>query len=157
MGGFIQRKRSRLRCRDLQRAVLAYAEEGLGGPEREVVEAHIRTCETCRQAAEHLREVTLAVRALRSEPPAALDAAQIARLARRRAEEGRGLRSLAAKVSRWADDVIGPVVECPAEALVASGLVLWLAAAGMAHALSLNQLAGRLAALALVRVGLPGF
>ncbi|MBC7083798.1 MAG: zf-HC2 domain-containing protein [Firmicutes bacterium] len=145
-----------MRCRDLRCRILMYAEGGLDRPGREAVEAHLKTCETCRKIAEYLRDVTLAVRTLRDEAAMAPDAAWLARVARQKATERRGLRSLAARASSWVDDVLGPVVERPAEALLASGLVLWLAVLNVAGTLGLERLAAKLAALALVRMGLLG-
>ncbi|NLG78348.1 MAG: hypothetical protein GX492_00720 [Firmicutes bacterium] len=145
-----------MRCRDLRSKILMYAEGGLDGPGREAVEAHLETCGACREMAEDLRDVTLAVRTLRDEAAMAPDAAWLTRVARQKATERRGLRSLAARASSWVDDVVGPVVERPAEALLPSGLVLWLAVLNVASTFGLERLVAKLAALALVRVGLLG-
>ncbi|MDI7247149.1 MAG: zf-HC2 domain-containing protein [Bacillota bacterium] len=149
----LQRNRGRpSRCRDLRYRVLMYAEGELEGSERDAVEAHLKGCEACRRLAEELGAVTLAVRALRDEAAAGPDAACLARIVRQRATERRGLRSLVAQLNSWADDVAGPVLEHPAEALLASGLVLWLAISNVAGAFGLERLMAKLAALALARV-----
>ncbi|MGE5573491.1 MAG: anti-sigma factor family protein [Bacteroidota bacterium] len=143
-------------CRSQRYRILMYAECELEGSERDAVEAHLKECEACRRLAEELGAVTLALRALRDEAATGPDPACLARIARQRATERRTLRSLLAQLNSWADDVVGPVLERPAEALLASGLVLWLAISNVAGAFGFERLMAKLAALALMRVGLLG-
>ena len=144
----------RLGCRRLRHEILMYAEGGLDRPGSEAVRAHLETCDACREMAGHLRSITLSVKALRDEAAMAPDAAWLARVARQKAAGGRGVRGLAMKLNSWVDDVVGPVIDRPMEALVASGLVLWLAALNVTGILGLERLVTKLAAAMIFRVAI---
>lgn len=133
-----------------------YAEGTLQGAERGAVEAHLEACESCGIVARQIRDVTFALTALRDEPAVRLDPAWLAMVARRQAAQRRGVRGLAVQVSSRVDDMVGPLLEHPAETLLTSGAVVWLAALNVAAVFGLEKLVVKAAAFVLACLSLPG-
>ena len=79
-----------MKCSDFERLVALYVEEDLHEAERASVEAHLRTCSTCWDLAEDLKESQSVFKAIRQDVPAA---AALSNLRERVMSEVEGLQS----------------------------------------------------------------
>lgn len=139
-----------MKCYDLRREILLYAEGESDHAARQKVSAHLRTCGHCGETAESLRELTLAIRELRDEAAMAPDELVFASAVRRKALETPGFTSLLARGVSWVEEVSGPLIEQPVQVLVPFGLVLWLAGASVVARFGLERIVARLTATLLL-------
>lgn len=129
-----------------------YAEGTLKGPELGAVKAHLDACERCSSMARHIRDVTRVLTVLRDEPTTELDAARLALIVRREVARRRGVRGLVLLVGSRLDAVAGPVLDHPAETLLTSGAVVWLATLNVVEAFGLGKFAVQAALFVLDRL-----